>query len=112
MPAPSPHCSPHRKQIEAIKTDASLRLSTVWRELGEARASRRPVPGRVLNACTGGYAVGIGGVVALLPYGRFTMETASRVGQLAQFVVERCEEERGVLAVADVRKGSSRRLVS
>lgn len=96
--------------LAAAETDADTRRAAAWRELSDAKASRRPVLGRVLNACTGGYAVGVGGLVALLPYGRFTLETVSAVGVLQEFLVEVVDQQRGLLAVADVRKGASRRL--
>ncbi len=51
------------------------------------------------------------GIVALMPYGRFTLETASRVGVTAQFLIEQVDEERRLIVVADVLKGSSRRLI-
>ncbi|KAG1677380.1 hypothetical protein FOA52_010759 [Chlamydomonas sp. UWO 241] len=97
-------------QVEVVPADTSRNQSPVWRELADSMARRRPVQGRVLNACAGGYAVGVAGIVALLPYGRFTMETARRVGTLQPFVVEGVDERRRLLVVADVKKGSDRSL--
>ncbi|GAX80649.1 hypothetical protein CEUSTIGMA_g8084.t1 [Chlamydomonas eustigma] len=97
-------------QVEAVQADEGLKISSLWRELATAHATKTPVSGRVLNACTGGYAVGIGGIVGLMPYGRFTLETASKIGVLQKFYVERVVEERRQLVVADAKK-ETRRLV-
>jgi ribosomal protein S1 len=97
-------------QVEAVPADTSQNQSPVWRELEDSRGKRTPVQGRVLNACAGGYAVGVAGIVALLPYGRFTMETVRRVGTLQPFVVESVNEQRRLLVVADVKKGANRSL--
>jgi ribosomal protein S1 len=97
-------------QLETVEFDPLLRSNAVWKELAAARASRTPVMGRVLNACTGGYAVGVAGLIALLPYGRFTVRTITAVGVLQPFLVEVADMNRGLLTVADVQKGSSKRL--
>ena len=38
--------------------------------------------GRMLNTITGGYAVGIGGIVAFLPFSSCSLVSAGRIGAL------------------------------
>jgi hypothetical protein len=95
-------------QLEPEQADAGAGRRRVWAELRAARVDGRPVSGRVLNACSGGYAVGVAGLVGLLPYNRCTAETAARVGQLAQFLVEAVDEGRGRLMLGDPKRGGRR----
>ena len=68
---------------------AAARLRSAWREITAAAAARTPVPGRILNVSgIGGYAVGIGGFVAFMPFSRADQGRATRaVGVLQPFYV-------------------------
>lgn len=97
-----------RAQVEAVQPDAGLRQRSVWLELEGAWRSRAPVFGRVLNQCPGGYAVGLGGLVGLLPYARATTRTALSIGTLAPFLVDHMSEGQRLVVVRDAREGRRR----
>jgi hypothetical protein len=72
---------------------------------------REPVQGRVLNDCPGGYAVGLAGHVALLPYSQATTATVQRVGQQQEFYITRMDrgaaggpERGGRIVVEDAQR--------
>lgn len=74
-------------QLEPYSTGPDARHKLVWEELAAAKDSRQPVYGRVLNSCNGGYAVGVSGYVALLPYNKSSLETVQKIGVLQPFYV-------------------------
>lgn len=90
-------------QLETVQQDPELRLRVVWKQIAEAQSAGKPVFGRVLNQCQGGYAVGVAGVVALLPYSRATAATAQRVGELLPFYVEVVDQRRQRLVLRDAK---------
>ena len=66
--------------------------AAVWEELKRHHASGDPVGGRILNDVNGGLAVGIAGVVALLPWNAVRQHSAGqelckKLGALQPFVV-------------------------
>ena len=68
----------------------------VWEAIRAAFESRKKIPGRILNAVAGGYAVGIGGFVAFMPESRAPQtlrSLRSRLGKLLEFNVLGLNEE-------------------
>lgn len=61
--------------LAPVQASEEAQRAAVWAELRDAHALKEAVPGRVLNECPGGYAVGISGQVALMPYSQATLET-------------------------------------
>lgn len=98
-------------QLEPMKQDPQLRQQIILSQLQGMQAARKPVYGRVLNQCPGGYAVGVAGFVALLPYSRATAATAQKIGQLEAFYIEQLDEKRQRITLRDVKlpsRGRSR----
>jgi ribosomal protein S1 len=90
-------------QLQPLEVDESTQLRARWSLLVDSHASGALVPGRVLNQCRGGYAVGVAGFVGLLPYHRAAPETIKRVGELQSFYIERVDQAKRFLQLADVR---------
>ncbi|KAF5827698.1 hypothetical protein DUNSADRAFT_195 [Dunaliella salina] len=88
-------------QVEAVRQDPALKKLALWRELEAAWRTKQPVFGRVLNQCPGGYAVGISGFVALLPYARATTAAIMRIGELHPFFIDTLNEQQQMLVVRD-----------
>jgi ribosomal protein S1 len=84
------------------QSQESVSQNILWRDLEACMYQGRPVEGRVLNACPGGYAVGVGGFVGLLPYGSFkkSPHMVKAVGVLQKFLVTHVNEERKQLRLA------------
>ncbi len=59
---------------------------------------------QVLNDCPGGYAVGIAGFVALLPYSRAKAETVEDIGSSQTFEIVSMDEARKRIVVGDFRR--------
>ena len=59
---------------------------------------------QVLNDCPGGYAVGIAGFVALLPYSRAKPETVEDVGSSQTFEIVSMDDARKRIVVGDFRR--------
>eukprot|EP00798_Chlamydomonas_sp_ICE-L_P003128 gene3128-13140_t len=95
-------------QLDVIKEDKRAQQGRVWQEIAQLHAADKPVFGRVLNACTGGYAVGIAGLVALLPHSRCTATTVSRIGSLETFYIDMMDERTSRVIVSDARFSSGR----
>lgn len=95
--------------LEAGKEDPELRKRRIIDELKRHRTQQQPVMGRVLNGCDGGFAVGVAGVVAFLPYNKAAMETVNKVGILQPFYVDRLEPERGRIVLSDPKASRRRR---
>ncbi|KAJ9531687.1 hypothetical protein QJQ45_021832 [Haematococcus lacustris] len=90
-------------QLEAVHQELSITQNCTWAEISAKASEGRPVFGRVLNQCPGGYAVGVAGFVGLLPYSRTTPATAQRVGELQPFFIESAEDGRRRLVLRDAR---------
>jgi hypothetical protein len=76
-------------QLDPVRTPRSARDKLVWRELARRMRQGAPVLGRVLNACPGGYSVGVGGYVALLRTEQAPAEVVRAVGVLQPFYVHK-----------------------
>ncbi len=96
-------------QLEPAQQDARLQRHALWAALAEVARRGQPVKGRVLNACRGGYAVGVAGFVGLLPYARASAATCQRLGVLQEFFVERVDATRQTFVVSDARVPAGRR---
>lgn len=79
------------------------RVRAVWRELQDRLRDGQPVKGRVLNSLSGGYAVGVAGLVCFLPNSATTRATARRIGQLQDFKVTGMNAARNNVVLADWR---------
>ena len=55
---------------------------TAWAWHALTRIWEKQVMGRMLNTITGGYAVGVGGIVAFLPFSSCSLVSAGRIGAL------------------------------
>lgn len=71
----------------------------VWEELTQAMASRQVVQGRMLNACSGGYAVGVAGLVAFVPFTQCSSQAAANIGALQPFYVARMDAMRRLVTL-------------
>ena len=76
-------------QLDPVRTPRAARDKLVLRELARRMRQGAPVAGRVLNACAGGYAVGVGGYVALLRTEQAPAEVVRAVGVLQPFYVHK-----------------------
>jgi len=104
----------------------------IWRELVRARDKGTSIQGRILNAVNGGYAIGIGGMIAFLPMRAYrgrtpprSVEDATReeldgkkiegpvVGELLQFKILKLtasgEEYRNIVVSGPIGGGSGDR---
>ncbi len=84
-------------QLEPVRTSPEVRKKLVWEELRACSERGRPVKGRMLNACKGGYAVGVAGYVALLPHGQAVSESISNIGGLQQFYIHKMDDRRKLI---------------
>ena len=75
----------------------------LWAIMRQHYEEQTPVNGRILNDVKGGYAVGIAGFVAFCPFRACSVLTASRTGILQPFIINRLDEERRQMIVADHR---------
>ncbi len=64
-------------QLAAVQQDVTAELHARWTALAERALKGEPVQGRVLNQCTGGYAVGVAGFVGLLPYAQVRVSSCA-----------------------------------
>lgn len=71
-------------------------------ELMAAYEKKQPVMGRILNPLNGGYAIGIAGLVGFCPFRLCTLPTASRIGILQPFFVERFRRDPFNMVLEDV----------
>lgn len=72
-------------------------------ELRTAFEEQQPVMGRILNPLNGGYAVGVGGIVAFCPFRNCSLSTASRVGVLQPFYVTAFREDPLNMILTDLK---------
>lgn len=82
-----------RMEVGPPQAEKQRFRTLIWKELQEAYEQDRSVYGRVLNVCKGGYAVGVAGYVALLPFSRCSVHTAERIGQLQLFTIHSLDEQ-------------------
>jgi ribosomal protein S1 len=94
------------QQVAPAAAGPEVQQRLVWEELRAAMQATRPVQGRVLNACTGGYAVGVAGYVAFLPFRAASAAVARRIGVLQPFLVARVNEAQRLVVLADVESRS------
>lgn len=94
--------------LAPVQKEESAQQETIWAELQRRWRSRKPVQGRVLNPCPGGYAVGVAGMVALLPYAAATEATAKLVGELQPFYITSMDTVRRRIELADPSRASRR----
>ena len=84
-----------------MKPTEKDKATLFWEELEELKRTNQPVKGRILNPLGRGYAVGIAGVTAFLPFSLCSLLTASKVGVLQPFLIQTLEPEKNFLLVAD-----------
>lgn len=77
-------------------------FSAIWRVLEQHHQARALVNGRVLHAVKGGWAVGVGGLVAFCPHQRMSLVTRSRIGILQQFFITRLALDRRNVQLHDL----------
>lgn len=86
---------------------AASRRDDVFREIVRRFKGGEIVPGRVLNACNGGYSVGIGGHVAFAPMSGCPPWVARKIGVLQPFYIKSVEKvdkrESNILVVSAER---------
>jgi ribosomal protein S1 len=79
-------------------------LAAVWAELQKHYEQQIPVGGRILNDLPAGYAVGIAGVVGVLPWSTVQEDGVDpqlcrKLGTLQPFLVQKCDAVRQDLQV-------------
>jgi ribosomal protein S1 len=89
--------------LEPLKTGGDVQATMVWDELKDAKAKNRKVKGRVLNACQGGYAVGVAGYVGLLPFQRASVDVVRKIGVLQDFYVTKVDDAQQLLLLSDTK---------
>jgi hypothetical protein len=72
-------------ELEPTRMRPDVRRKLVWDYLVRCKNGGRPVAGRVLNPCPGGYAVGVAGYVALLPSKHASIDNIRAIGRLQEF---------------------------
>jgi len=86
-----------------VEVGSRGRRVLVWEAIRAAFAGREKIPGRILNAVAGGYAVGIGGFVAFMPESRAPQTLKAlraRLGKLLEFDVIGLNEANQNIVVA------------
>lgn len=63
--------------------------------------------GRMLNTITGGYAVGIAGIVAFLPFSSCSLVSAGRIGTLQAFYINQLKKDKRNIILVDARIAES-----
>ena len=79
------------------------RVKAVWAELLERLKDGKPVKGRLLNSLSGGYSVGVAGMVCFLPNRNAAKITAARIGELADYRVIQMNASRSNVVLEDCR---------
>lgn len=79
------------------------RVRAVWKELQNCMDDGRPVKGRILNAVSGGFSVGIAGLICFLPLRSTAQRTAQKIGDLQDFKVVRMNPARNNVVLADCK---------
>ena len=73
----------------------------IWEELAESFATQSPVKGRFLNSIYGGYAIGVAGVVGLLPDQNCNKKSFRKIGSLQDFYVKELDFNTRTLILSD-----------
>ena len=81
-------------ELRPVRARRDVPPKLVWDELRACMQRGAPVRGRVLNACAGGYAVGVAGFVALLPSRQASIHNIQSIGTLQRFYVHRMDWRR------------------
>ncbi len=77
------------------------RLKLIWEELADSFATQQPVKGRFLNSIYGGYAIGIAGIVGLLPEQNCNKRSFKRIGSLQDFYIKQLDFNTRTLILSD-----------
>jgi small subunit ribosomal protein S1 len=77
------------------------RVRAVWKELQNRMHNDKKVKGRILNAVSGGFAVGVGGLVCFLPNSMATKATSRKVGELQYFRILQMNPARSNVVLQD-----------
>jgi len=77
------------------------RVRTVWKELQTCMKEGKTVKGRVLNSVSGGFAVGVGGLVCFVPLSGMSSSTARHIGELQDFRVVQMTLSRSNVVLED-----------
>lgn len=91
-------------QLDEVGVAPDVRARLVWEELTARWRSGREVLGRVLNATARGYAVGVGGYVALLQHDRALPEVSACIGALQPFYIAHMDAARSIIQLSGVRR--------
>ena len=87
-------------------------MQDVWSEIKRRYNAGENIDGRVLNACNGGFAIGIGGYVAFAPLSGCPPWVARKIGVLQPFYIKNLKdgEMKNIVVIsADTRfSGGSR----
>lgn len=79
------------------------RKQAVWKELEERAKTGKTVKGRVLNQLSGGYSVGVAGLICFLPTTRCGPGMAKRIGDLQEFKIMKMSPTKNNVILADPR---------
>lgn len=60
--------------------------------------------GRILNATTGGYAVGVAGYIALLQRQQASVQQTRRIGVLQEFYIHRMDSRRRRIELSNMQR--------
>lgn len=94
-------------ELRPVRAKRDVPLKLVWEELRACMERGAPVRGRVLNACAGGYAVGVAGFVALLPSRQASINNIQSIGTLQQFYVHRMDWRRRRIELSNYAAGGA-----
>ena len=73
----------------------------IWEELAESFAAQSPVKGRFLNSIYGGYAIGVAGIVGLLPEQNCNKKSFKQIGSLQDFYIQELDFNTRTLILSD-----------
>ena len=74
-------------------------MQDVWSEIKRRYNAGENIDGRVLNACNGGFAIGIGGFVAFAPLSGCPPWVARKIGVLQPFYIKSLKDREKNLVV-------------
>eukprot|EP01024_Parvocaulis_polyphysoides_P019584 TRINITY_DN18914_c1_g2_i1.p1 TRINITY_DN18914_c1_g2~~TRINITY_DN18914_c1_g2_i1.p1 ORF type:complete len:243 (+),score=10.61 TRINITY_DN18914_c1_g2_i1:22-729(+) len=87
--------------VYPIKQDTKVNQEMVWDEMKKAKINGTQIMGRVLNAVSGGYAIGVGGIVGFCAYNKISKEAVQKIGKRWTFQVETIDLKRKQLTLID-----------
>lgn len=91
--------------------DKRSQQDAIWEEIMRAHHWRRPIGGRILNKIPGGYAVGVGGFVAFLPFAKSNPSKCTKLGVLQSFLVSAVQQDQRRFVVMHPDANRGRRLM-